>query len=139
MTYSDLSNSKKNFFKICRETYHSMQNFILYKMAYLVLTFVAKCSIKKLDRSIEVGAQNLSRKWETTHKAIKRPQLSKWKPNSPFCREWNSASNGMSRRIFWKTLLVRKLKIRFLKSLKPVFWWQNIIFLQNKYQIRNQR
>jgi hypothetical protein len=30
--------SKKNH----RGTYHSMQNFILYKMAYLVLTFMAK-------------------------------------------------------------------------------------------------
>jgi hypothetical protein len=32
----------RNFSKKCRETYHSMQNFILYKMAYLLLTFVAK-------------------------------------------------------------------------------------------------
>jgi hypothetical protein len=45
----------------------------------------------------------------------------------------------MSPSIFWKKFLIRKFKIRFLKSLKPGFRCQNRIFLQNKCQIHNQR
>jgi hypothetical protein len=54
------------------------------------------------------------------------------KLNMPFCRESNSASNGMSPRIFFKKILVGKSKIRFLKSLKTGFRCQNLTFLQNK-------
>ena len=65
-------------------------------------------------------------------------QVRKWKLNTPFCRKWNSGSNGMSPEFCKENFLFRKLKIRFLKSLKPWFWYWNSIFLQKKRHIRNQ-
>jgi len=84
------------------------------------LCYVNNYSMQERDWYINMEAQKRCSKLETVWQSISCPKPRQSNPNTSFCRECNSASNGMTFDFFWKNSCSIKAKYDFLKFEYPV-------------------